>query len=132
MIQNTSRHDGNYQERDRMLSRLLYFLNDLNYENWSKYGAQPIDRRSYDNAVLIVNNTPEEVLRLWKVFPSPNGTISFEFREREIAAMSVGNTDVSFVARRKKDRSVVKAKMDFHLRSAIDALVTMSKHLGYL
>lgn len=121
-----------HPERDHMLARLSEFLNQLNTENWDEYGAHPIERRSYDNAVLIVNNTPEEVLVLWHVFPSPNGTISFEFKEREIAAMSVGNTDFSYVARRRKDRKAVKGKMAFDWKAASEALSIMSKHLEYL
>lgn len=119
-------------EREYMLARLDRFINELNKENWDGYGAYPLERNSYDNAVQIIENTPEEVLKLWHIFPSPNGTISFEFKAREIAAMSVGNSDFSFVARRKTDHKVVRAKCEFDLHKATDALVVMCKHLGYL
>lgn len=120
-----------HTERDHMLTRLSNFLENLDSENWDEYGAYPIELKSYENAVLIVKNTPEKVLKLWHVFPSPNGTISFEFKAREIAAMSVGNTDFSFVARRKDDRKAIKNKMAFDLNAATDALIDMSRHLGY-
>ena len=118
--------------REYMLTRLSHFLNDLSMENWDGYGAYPIERQSYANAVMVVNNTPEDVLKLWNVFPSPNGTISLEFKAREVAAMSIGNSDFSYIARSKKTRKAVKNKLNFDLQAATDALVTMSKHLGYL
>lgn len=118
--------------RSNMLVRLSHFFNTLNEENWDEYGAYPIERQSYENAISVVNNTSEEVLKLWNVFPSPNGTISFEFKAREIAAMSVGNKDFSFVARRRGDREVLKNKTRFVIKDAVRALEIMSKHLGYL
>lgn len=124
--------DESHPEKDHMLRRLSQFLVDLNSQNWNEYGACPIEREAYENAVLIINHTPEEVLKLWHVFPSPNGTISFEFRNREIAAMSVGNSDFSYVARRKQDRKAVKGKKSFDYNDAVEALRVMSIHLGYL
>ncbi len=121
-----------HEIREYMLARLSHFFNNLNEEDWDEYGAYPIERQSYDNAVDVVNSTPAEVLELWNVFPSPNGTISFEFKAREVAAMSIGNRDFSYIARNKRSRKVVKDKRDFDARGAADALAMMNRHLGYL
>lgn len=126
------RPEKSHKERDYMLKRLSHFLNDLNEENWDEYGAYPIERRSYDNAVGVINNTPEEVLELWNVFPSPNGTISFEFKAREIAAMSIGNSEFSYIARNRRNREAVKDRLNFDINAASEALAIMSRHLGYL
>lgn len=120
-----------HKERDYMLSRLDDFIKKLNTVGWDGYGAYPIQKLSYKNAVRIVKETPEEVLRLWNVFPSPNGTISFEFKAREVAAMSVGDNGFSYAAM-KENEDPIMDEMDFDVNKASQALKKMSQLLGYI
>lgn len=63
-----------------------------------KNGDYPLEEQSYKNALAVIECTPEDVLDKWNVFPSLNGTVSFEYKAKEIIAVSVGNTHFSFVA----------------------------------
>lgn len=117
-------------EKEKMLGKLSNFLCKLNKEGWDGYNAFPIERDSYLNARKIVMDTPDSILRLWNVFPSPNGTISFEFKEREIAAMSVGNKDFSYVAMKESGDSIMEQR-EFNIDKAVEALIAMSNLFGY-
>jgi hypothetical protein len=117
-------------EKKAMLSRLKHFFTNLSDDGWNGYGARPIEHASYSNAVEIVRATPNSVLRLWNVFPSPNGTISFEFKERKIAAMSVGNDDFSYIAIDDEGKSI-QNQLNFNVGEATAALANMCTFLGY-
>ena len=121
---------GSYSEKEKMLGKLSNFFCKLNKEGWDGYNAFPIERDSYLNARKIVMDTPDSILRLWNVFPSPNGTISFEFKEREIAAMSVGNKDFSYVAMKESGDSIMEQR-EFNIDKAVEALIAMSNLFGY-
>lgn len=119
-----------YSEKEKMLGKLSNFFCNLNQEGWDGYNAFPIERDSYLNARKIVMGTPDSILQLWNIFPSPNGTISFEFKEREIAAMSVGNKDFSYVAMKESGDSIMEQR-EFNMDKAVEALIAMSNLLGY-
>lgn len=119
-----------YSEKEKMLGKLSNFFCNLNKEGWDGYNAFPIERDSYLNARKIVMGTPDSILQLWNIFPSPNGTISFEFKEREIAAMSVGNKDFSYVAMKESGDSIMEQR-EFNMDKAVEALIAMSNLLGY-
>lgn len=116
-------------EKEKILGKIFNFFCKLNKEGWDGYNACPIERDSYLNARKIVMNTPDSILRLWNVFPSPNGTISFEFKERGIAAMSVGNKDLSYVAVKESGDSIMEQR-EFNVDKAVDALIVMSNLFG--
>jgi hypothetical protein len=118
-------------EKGKMLHQLDSFFRELSKKGWDGYNAAPIEKASYLNAREVVQETPDDVLQLWNVFPSPNGTISFEFKEKQIASMSVGNEAFSYVALSEKGESIME-KLDFNASKAADALKEMSKLLGYL
>jgi hypothetical protein len=117
-------------EKENMLGKLSNFFCKLNKEGWDGCNTFPIERDSYLNARKIVINTPDSILRLWNVFPSPNGTISFEFKERKIATMSVGNKDFSYVAMKESGDCIMEHR-DFNIDKAVDALIVMSNLFGY-
>lgn len=116
-------------EKEKMLGKLSNFFCKLNKEGWDGCNAFPIERDSYLNARKIAMDTPDSILRLWNVFPSPNGTISFEFKERNIATMSVGNKDFSYVAI-KESGDYIMEQRKFNIDKAVDALIVMSNLFG--
>lgn len=119
-----------YSEKEKMLGKLSDFFCQLNKEGWDGYNAFPIEQTSCNNARKVVMTTPDAVLGRWNVFPSPNGTVSFEFKEREIAAMSVGNDEFSYVAMKDTGESLV-GRFAFDAVKAAEALVAMSNLFGY-
>lgn len=119
-----------YFEKERMLDKLSYLFLSLSKNGWDGYGAVPIERASYYNARKVVMGTPDNILKLWNVFPSPNGTISFEFKDKQIAAMSIGNEDFSYVAISESGDTLMD-ELAFKDNMAVDALVAMSKLFGY-
>lgn len=116
--------------KEQLLNKLCDFYESLSREGWDGYNASPIEKASYFNARKVVMSTPEEILKFWNVFPSPNGTISFEFKEKRIAAMSVGNTDFSYVAIDDSGDSL-SAEREFDEYEAANALIAMSNLFGY-
>lgn len=118
--------DNLHTERDIILSELNKLFSELSSFGWDGYGAHPIEKAAYLNAVSIVKNTPENILKLWNVFPAPNGTISFELKAREVAAMSIGTDGFSFAAM-KDDEDPIMDEMEFDALKASEALVRMSK-----
>lgn len=117
-------------ERERMLNKLGLFMSELNKSGWAGYDSVAIEKDSYRNACKLVMRTPDAILALWDIFPSPNGTISLEFKNKEIAAMSIGNKEFSYVAI-SKDKNIIKDKLTFDASKASHALIDMSKLLGY-
>lgn len=119
-----------YSEKEKMLGKLSDYFCKLNKEGWDGYNAFPIEQTSCNNARKVVMATPDAVLGQWNVFPSPNGTISFEFKEQKIAAMSVGNDEFSYVAMKDTGESLI-GRFAFDAIKAAEALVTMSNLFGY-
>lgn len=122
--------DVELSERDIILSELDKIFSELSSDGWDGYGARPIEKAAYLNAVDIVKHTPGRILKLWNVFPAPNGTISFEFKDREVAAMSVGVDGFSFAAM-KEDEDPIMDEMAFNALKASEALIKMSNLFGY-
>lgn len=118
-----------HSERDAIISDLNKFFTELNYNGWDGYGAHPIQKAACDNAISIINQTPEHILKLWNVFPAPNGTISFEFKAREVAMMSIGVDGFSFAAM-KDDEDPIMGEMDFDAEQASESLIKMSNLFG--
>lgn len=116
--------------RENLLKKLNQFRTQLNKPGWAGYDSLPIERDSYINACKLVMHTPDNILALWDVFPSPNGTISLEFKDKEIAVMSIGNMEFSYVAI-SKDRKKLKDKLAFDASKASNALIAVSELLGY-
>lgn len=119
-----------YSEKERMLDKLSEFFCNLNKEGWDGYNAFPIESASYYNARKVVMSTPDSILKRWNVFPSPNGTISFEFREPKIAAMSVGNDEFSYVAMTDYKEPIM-GQLVFDADKAAEALMAMNNLFGY-
>lgn len=117
--------DNAHVERDIIISELDKIFSELSYEGWDGYGAHPIEKMAYLNAVSIVKHTPDNILKQWNVFPAPNGTISFELKARETAAMSVGIDGFSFAAM-KDDENPIMDEMAFDVIKASEALIRMS------
>ncbi len=116
-------------ERDKILFELERLFTELSTHGWDGYGAYPIQQAAYLNAVSLVMNTPDKILKLWNVFPAPNGTITFEFKAREVAAMSVGNAGFSFAAM-KDGEDPIMDEMEFDISKASEALIRMSNLFG--
>ncbi len=117
-------------ERVCWLNKLGQFMSQLNKNGWAGYESVPIEKDSYLNACKLVMHTPDAILALWDIFPSPNGTISLEFKNKEIAAMSIGNKEFSYVAI-SKDKNTIKDKRAFDASEASHALIAMSELFGY-
>lgn len=117
-------------ERERMLNKLGQFMSQLNKSGWAGYDSVAIEKDSYMNACKLVMRTPDTILALWDIFPSPNGTISLEFKNKEIAAMSIGNKEFSYVAI-SKDKNTITNKLAFDASKASQALIAMSELFGY-
>lgn len=119
-----------YSEKEKMLNKLSNYFLSLSKNGWDGYCAVPIERASYLNARKVVMGTPDDILKLWNIFPSPNGTISFEFKDKQIAAMSIGNEDFSYVAIGNSGKTLMD-EHTFNENIAIDALIAISKLFGY-
>ena len=117
--------------KEKLLNRLNELYNSLNYNDWDGYGSYPIEKESYTNAYNIIQNSEDEVLKFWIIFPSPNGTILFEFACDEIAGISVGNTGFSYAAM-KDIENVMMGEYQFDLNKAIVILKEITQFLGYL
>ena len=117
--------------KEKLLNRLDELYNSLNYNNWDGYGSYPIEKESYTNAYNIIQNSEDEVLEFWIIFPSPNGTILFEFKRDEIASVSVGNTGFSYAAMKELD-NVIWGDYQYDLNKAVITLKEIVQFLGYI
>lgn len=117
--------------KDYLINRLHEFFNTLNYDNWDGYGAYPIEQKSYENALNVLNETPLSVLTHWNIFPVPNGTISLEFKHDEIAGVSIGNEDFSYAAIKSNMADKLLGEYSFNINNVIQSLTNINKFLGY-
>ena len=99
---------------------LLKRLNDLKaqcaVDNWDGYNAYALEATSLENTEAIIKIASNDVLSHFNLFPSPNGTLSFEIKDKKVGAMSVGNTQFSYAAL-KEGKAVIKGahNMDYQL-----------------
>lgn len=117
--------------KNEYIKKLFSLLVTLNRDGWDGYNATPIELKSYQNACKMVMEADDNILNLWNIFPSPNGTISFEYKERKIAALSVGNNNFSYIAIPESSKPYI-GKKEFKATKAAKALLDMSKLFGYI
>lgn len=84
--------------RARFLARLDYLVKQCSEENWIELYENPLDETAIKNTKKIIENSDDETLDFYILFPSPNATLLFECRWHLIASMSVGNDGCSYAA----------------------------------
>lgn len=79
---------------------MLFRLEELKAqpENWDGYGAVPLEAASYQNMLSAINNTPQDALTHWNLFPDTNGTLLLTTDSEKLASISIGNEYFSYVA----------------------------------
>lgn len=118
------------ESRAYMLGRLEEFRKNLSKSGWDGYSAVPIIEECIARAKEIILKTDSEILNHWNIFPSPRGTVSFEFKYKEIGAVSIGIEDFSFAARNKSGEKL-KGKYLYSEKDPIGVLNEITRSLGY-
>lgn len=84
----------------------LELLKESLKDNWDMEGGTPIEERVYDNAKAAILATPGFILKSWRLFPSPNGTLLFSPKSKAIAGISIGNEMFSYAAFVSDDKQI--------------------------
>lgn len=88
------------KESDTIRQDMLFRLEELKAQpaNWDGFGAVPLEFASYKNMLAAINNTPQEALTHWTLFPDTNGTLLLTTDSDKLASISIGNEYFSYVA----------------------------------
>ncbi|MBV6477748.1 MAG: hypothetical protein HGGPFJEG_00492 [Ignavibacteria bacterium] len=70
----------NISGKIKIINQLHEFLN-LN-ENWDSYGAQPLNKKTIEKAIEVVNVLDRNNIEVYYTAPSPSGDILLESRMR--------------------------------------------------
>lgn len=119
------------EDRMKLVVKLYDYYKNLNYNGWDGYNGYPIQKQAFINAILIIKELSDNILKFWDVFPSPSGTISFEFKPREVAVLSVGIKGFTYASQNKKEEIIMDEEL-FNSKKAADSIILMTRHLGYI
>lgn len=105
-----------YSYKENTLKRLNDLKAQCAVNDWDGYNAYPLEASSLENTEAIIKIASDNVLSHFNLFPSPNGTLSFEIKDKKIGAMSVGNKQFSYAAL-KEGKASIKGihNMDYQL-----------------
>ncbi len=96
---------NDYAVKAKLLKRLDTLKSELT-DNWDGEDGAPIEDKAYANVRIAIKSTPSNMLKRWRLFPNPNGTLLFSPKDKAIAGISVGNDEFSYAAYVSDDRQI--------------------------
>lgn len=122
---------GNDYEVQAKLLQKLETLKETLSENWNGEDDCPIEEKAYNNTKAAIKSTPSVMLRHWRLFPNPNGTLLFSPKNKSIAGISIGNDEFSYAAFVSDDKQI-SGKEPFTEQAFKSALKQIHRILGYV
>ena len=119
-----------YKAQDRLLKRLELLKVSLK-ENWDKEGGLPIEEKVFENTKTALISISGGMLKYWRIFPNPNGTILLSPKNGAIAGISIGNEDFSYAAY-ISDSKQISGKEPFSVEAIRVAIKQIHRILGYV
>lgn len=121
-------HD--YAVQAKLLKRLETLKSELT-DNWNGEDGLPIEDKAYENAKKAIKSTPSTMLKRWRLFPNPNGTLLFSPKGTDIAGISIGNDEFSYAAY-VSDYRQLSGREPFSAYAFRSALNQIHRILGYV
>lgn len=119
-----------YKAQDRLLKRLELLKVSLK-ENWDKEGGLPLEEKVFENTKTALISISGGMLKYWRIFPNPNGTILLSPKNGAIAGISIGNEDFSYAAY-ISDSKQISGKEPFSVEAIRVAIKQIHRILGYV
>lgn len=120
-------HD--YEVQTKLLEKLEYLKVALK-DNWNGEGDFPLEERAYINARSAIKSTPGILLKHWRLFPNPNGTLLLSPKGKSVAGISIGNEEFSYAAFVSDDKQI-SGKEPFNEQAFKYSLMQIHRILGY-
>ena len=124
-----SAFENDFQTKSKLLRRLEALKSSL-HEGWDGEGGLPIEEPSYLNTRLAIERTPVRLLRRWRLFPDTNGTLTLQAKGSDVAGISIGNREFSYMAYVSPGQQF-SGKEPFSEESFLSALSQINRILGY-
>ncbi len=121
---------NDYEVQAKLLQKLETLKNSLS-ENWNGENDCPIEEKAYDNAKNAITHTPSIMLKHWRLFPNPNGTLLFSPKNKSIAGISIGNDEFSYAVFVSDDKQI-SGKEPFTEQAFKSAMKQIHRILGYV
>lgn len=125
----TSAFENDFQTKSKLLRRLEALKSSL-HEGWDGESGLPIEEQSYLNTKLAIERTPVRLLRRWRLFPDTNGTLTLQAKGVDVAGISIGNREFSYMAYVSPGQQF-SGKEPFSEESFLSALSQINRILGY-
>jgi len=120
---------NDYEVQTGLLQKLEFLKNTLK-DNWNREGDSPIEECAYNNTRAAIKYTPSIMLKHWRLFPNPNGTLLLSPKGTSIAGISIGNEEFSYAAFVSDDKQI-SGKEPFNEQAFKYALMQIHRILGY-
>ena len=125
----TSAFENDFQTKSKLLRRLEALKSSL-HEGWDGESGLPIEEQSYQNTKLAIERTPVRLLRRWRLFPDTNGTLTLQAKGVDVAGISIGNREFSYMAYVSPGQQF-SGKEPFSQEAFLSALSQIHRILGY-
>ena len=122
---------GNDYEAQAKLFQKLNALKSSLQSNWNGEDDLPIEELSFNNTRVALSVTPGVMLKHWRLFPNPNGTLLLSPKDKSIAGISIGNDEFSYAAYVSDDNQI-SGKEPFSINAFKSALTQIHRILGYV
>lgn len=119
-----------YEVKAKLLQKLDKLKVSLG-DNWNGEGDFPIEEKAYANAKAAITGTPSGLLKYWRLFPNPNGSLLLSPKNKEIAGISIGDDEFSYAAFVSDDKQL-SGKEPFSEPAFKSALIQLHRILGYV
>lgn len=119
-----------YEAQSKLVKQLDRLKESLK-SNWNGEDDCPIEDRAYFNTKVSILSTPGVMLKYWRLFPNPNGTLLLSPKDKTIAGISIGNDDFSYAAFVSDDKQM-SGKEPFSVQAFKSALKQIHRILGYV
>ncbi|MDD6006236.1 MAG: hypothetical protein PUC21_02875 [Bacteroidales bacterium] len=119
-----------YEAQSKLVKQLDRLKESLK-SNWNGEDDCPIEDRAYFNTKASILSTPGVMLKYWRLFPNPNGTLLLSPKDKTIAGISIGNDDFSYAAFVSDDKQM-SGKEPFSVQAFKSALKQIHRILGYV
>lgn len=126
----TSALGDDYEIQSNLLQRLNILKSSLK-SDWNGELDYPIEEKAYNNARTAILTTPSAMLKYWRLFPNPNGTLLLSPKNKSIAGISIGNEEFSYAAFVSEDKQI-SGKEPFNDKAFRAALVQIHRILEYV
>jgi|GEM_PF-1978067 len=121
---------NDFEAQAKLLKKLNALKSSLQY-NWNGEYDSPIEESSFTNAKIAISATPGAMLKQWRLFPNPNGTLLLSPKDKSIAGISIGNDEFSYAAYVSDDNQI-SGKEPFSIDAFKSALNQIHRILGYV